>query len=63
MSSFAVLYKTSHKTYINKRQSGDLRAKVPYNAHFSWSFEYNTGWGTFDRLLVVQFTINEVMSS
>ena len=23
----------------------------------------NTGWGTFDRLLVVQFTINELMSS
>ena len=24
---------------------------------------YNTGWGTFDRLLVAQFAITEMMSS
>ena len=111
--SFSVLYKTPHKTYINKRKSGDLRAKVPYmhpspgllskfsgvdmwlllldktethhigeDENFAYSktianckyiiiyfpqgfseIYYNTGWGTFDKLLVVQFTINEVMSS
>lgn len=37
--SFALLYKTPHKTYIKKkkRKSGDLKAKVPCNAPFSWS--------------------------
>ena len=34
--------------------------------HFPQGFSgmnYNTGWGTSDRLLVAQFTINELMSS